>query len=368
MNSWKTIKIYYYFLPSNVSGYMKLGVNMGSRIKDVAKEAGVSTATVSRVINNSPSTTEETRKKILAAMEKLSYVPNSLAQGLASKKVFNVTLIIDIEDAKSFSNPFFYEVMHGIETVMHEQGLSLIIASSHKADNRINSIKKLVHGKRMQGLIIPSSLADTKTLEKLNELDCPFVIVGEPTQSKGLYSWVDINNTQGGEQAVEHLAGMEYKKIAIICGSTKELFNYNRLLGYKNALQRNEIAIAEEYIKECDSTKKDAYIKTLELLALKDAPDAIICGDNIISFGSMKAIKEKGLDIPDDIGLVSFDDYPLAELVEPSLTSIDIDVFELGAIAANALIKMMNNPDARQQQSLLSTGINIRESSQRKNN
>ena len=341
---------------------------MGASIKDVAKEAGVSTATVSRVINNSSLIAEETRLKTLAAMKKLNYVPNSLARGLSSQKAFNVTLIIDIEDAKSFSNPFFYEVMHGIETVMHKQGLSLIIASSYKSDNRINSIKELVYGKRMQGLIIPSSLADAKTLEKLSQLDCPFVIVGEPTEDKGLYSWVDINNVQGGEKAVEHLISMGYEKIAIICGSTKELFNYNRLQGYKNALARNDLKVEANYIKECDGTKDDAYIKTLELLSLEDIPDAIICGDNIISFGSMKAIKEKGLNIPNNIGLVSFDDYPLADLVEPSLTSIDIDVFELGVIAANTLIKMMNNPDARQQQSLLSTGINVRESTRKNNN
>ncbi len=339
---------------------------MAASIKDVAKEAGVSTATVSRAINNSPSITEETRAKILAAMKKLNYVPNSLARGLSSQKAFNVTLIIDIEDAKSFNNPFFYEVMHGIEEVMHQNGLSLIIASSYKSENRINSIKELVYGKRMQGLIIPSSLADSKTLEKLSEINCPFVIIGEPEENKGLYSWVDINNEQGGEQAVEHLISMGYEKIAIICGSETELFNHNRLLGYKSALQKNNITVRDNFIKECDGTKQDAYKKVLELLALDDIPDSIICGDNIISFGAMKAINERGLTIPDDIGLVSFDDYPLAELVEPSLTSIEIDVFELGTIAANTLIKILNNPKAMKQQSLLSTGINVRESSQRK--
>ena len=340
---------------------------MSVSIKDVAKEAGVSTATVSRVINNSPATTEETRAKILAAMKKLNYVPNSLAQGLSGKKAFNVTLIIDIEDAKSFSNPFFYEVMHGIETVMHEHGLSLIIASSYKSDNRISSIKELLYSKRMQGLIITSSLADSKTLDKLSRLDCPFVIVGEPEQNKSLYSWVDINNEQGGELAVEHLLSKGYKKIAVICGSADELFNRNRILGYKNALRKNGILISNEYIKECDGTKKDAYNKTRELLSLEDGPDAVICGDNIISFGAVKAMNEKGMNIPETIGLVSFDDYPLAELMEPSITSINIDVFELGVIAANTLIKIMNNPEAKQQQSLLSTGINVRESTNKTN-
>lgn len=335
---------------------------MAVTISEVAKAAGVSTATVSRVINNSTSITPATREKTLAIMKELNYVPNSLAQGLSNQKALNVTLLINIDDAKSFSNPFFYEVMHGIETVVYEKGLSLTITSSKKNKPTIDTLEQMVSEKRMQGLIIPASLAEAKIIKKFKKMHFPFVVIGQPEAHTDLVNWVDINNQQGGEQAVEHLLNKGYRKIAFIGGNNTELFNKNRLSGYRDALKRNKVTVTANHIKECDNTKNDACEKMKALLSLKDKPDAVICGDNIISFGAMKAIKAEGLSIPNDIGIVSFDNYPLAELVEPSLTAVDIDVFELGVVAANTLLKMIDKPNMSQQQSLISTSINERES------
>ncbi len=335
---------------------------MAVTISDVAKAAGVSTATVSRVINNSSSITLATREKTLAIMKELNYVPNSLARGLSNQKSLNVTLLINIADAKSFSNPFFYEVMHGIETVVYERGLSLTITSSKKTISTLDTLEQMVNGKKMQGLIIPSSLANKKIVSKFRKMNFPFVIIGELAGYSEPLNWVDINNKQGGEQAVEHLIKKGYRDIAFIGGRHEELFNRNRLSGYMEALKRNSLTINQDYIKECDNTKTGAYEKMSELLSLNDRPDAVICGDNIISFGAIKAINGVGLNIPKDLGVVTFDNYPLAELIEPSLTAVDIDVFELGVVAANTLLKMIDNPDVRQQQSLISTRIDERES------
>lgn len=333
-------------------------------IKDVARAAGVSVSTVSRIINNSPLISDETRERALKVMKELNYVPNSMAQGLSNQQAFTVALLVNIEDTKSFSNPFFYEMMHGIETVVYKRGLCLIIANSQSL-NKGDMLNWLISGKRTQGVILPSSLMDLQLVKELKKIKFPFVTVGEPVGIREPIDWVDINNFQGGQQAVEHLLAQGYKNIAFIGGSQNEVFNKNRLSGYKSALISKGLECKQEYIQEGNSSKNDGFETMRRLLGLPQPPDAVICSDNVLCMGAMKAVKNANLLIPDDVGVLSFDNFPIAELLEPSLTTVDIDVFELGVQAANILFKLIDNPEARQQQSLISTCIEERESTLR---
>lgn len=337
---------------------------MGVSIKDVARTAGVSTATVSRVINHSEKIADETRQKILKVMKDLNYVPNTMARDLSNQKASNITLLIDGADAKSFSNPFFYEVMHGIESVVYQEGLTLMIASSQPNQKKKELLKWLIQGKRLQGLIIPSSLFDEKTMNHLEDLKCPFVVLGETRNIEKPHNWVDIHNSQGAKLAVAHLVEKGYRKIAYLGGHEKEMFNFYRQSGFKEALQKYDMTVRPEMILQVASDKQQAYEQAKKLLE-HEQPDAFVCGDNIISLGAMNAIKEKGYDIPAQVGLVSFDDYPLAELLEPSLTSVVIDVFELGVQAAKLLLQSMEDEQMRPKQSLISTSIHPRESTGR---
>lgn len=335
-------------------------------IKVVAKAAGVSVATVSRIINNSSLISGETRERVLKVMKELNYVPNSMAQGLSNQQAFTVTLLVNIEDTKSFSNPFFYEMMHGIETVVYKRGLCLIIANSQTSSNKDDMLKSLINGKRTQGVILPSSLMNPQLVNVLKKMKFPFVTIGEPAGIKEPIDWIDINNSQGARQAVEHLLAQGYKRIAFISGSQNEVFNRNRLSGYKSALAQNGLEFNQDFIQEGNSSKNDGFESMQRLLQLPRRPDAVICSDNVLSMGAMKAIKDVNLLIPKDIGVLSFDNFPIAELLEPPLTTVDIDVFELGVQAANILFKLIDNPSARQQQSLISTCIQARESTMRK--
>ena len=334
-------------------------------IKDVAKAAGVSTSTVSRIINNSPLISAETRDRTLKVMKELNYVPNSMARGLSSQKAFTVALLVDIREPKAYSNPFFYEVIHGIETIVYKKGLCLIIANLQTSGKKENMLEWLIHGKRTQGVILPSAIVDSQMVKDLKNIRFPFVVLGEPSDCREPIYWVDINNKQGGEQAVDHLIGQGYRRIAYIGGSPKEIFNRNRLSGYRDALKANGVEFRPRYIREGGSTKEDGRIMMHELLKLPEKPDAVICGDNILSLGAMKAISEEGLKIPQDAGVLSFDNFPIADLAEPTLTTVDIDVFEMGAQAANMLFRLIEDPLAREQQSLIATRIEARESTAR---
>ena len=334
-------------------------------INDVAKAAGVSKSTVSRIINDSPAISDETRQKVLKVMKELNYVPNSLARGLSNQQAFTVALLINIKDVKSFSNPFCYEVMHGIETVVYSRGLCMITANLENTLKQNEILNWLIYGKRTQGVILPSSIMNNQLVRELKKIRFPFVTIGEPEGIKEPIDWVDINNFQGGMQALEHMISQGYKRIAYIGGEQVKTFNKKRLSGYKAALENNGIEYKPEYVCEGAATKDEGYKLMKQLIKLPQPPDAVICGDNVLSIGAMKAINEAKLNIPKDIGILSFDNMPIADLVEPSLTTVDIDVFEMGVQAANILFKIIDNPEARQQQSMISTCIKMRESTRR---
>lgn len=335
-------------------------------IKDVAKASGVSVSTVSRIINNSPLISEETRNRVLKVMKEMNYVPNIMARGLSNQQTFTVALLVNIDDKKSFINPFFSEMMYGIETVVYNRGLCLIIANLNTSQNKDDMLNRLIYERRTQGVILPSSIMSPQLVKKLKKISFPFVTIGEPEGIKEPIDWVDINNFQGGQQAVDHLLAKGYKDIAFIGGSQDELFNKNRLSGYKAALAGSGIKCRQEYIREGGSTKNDGSEMMQKLLSLTRRPDAVICSDNVLCMGAMKAIKDSQLRIPEDIGVLSFDNFPIAEFLEPPVTTVDIDVFELGVQAANILFKLIDNPAARQQQSLISTCVITRESTMRK--
>jgi DNA-binding LacI/PurR family transcriptional regulator len=335
-------------------------------IKEIAKIAGVSTSTVSRVLNNNSLISLETREHVMKIIREQNYVPNSMARGLSSQKANTIALLLNIEDKKSFDNPFFHKIIYGIESIVYKNDLSLLISNIRSPGSGRTRINNLVHGKHIQGIILPSVVLNTVLIRKLKSLKFPFVTLGEPENTTSPFDWVDINNTQGGEQAVEHLVEEGYRRIAFLSGSTSAVFNRNRLEGYRKMLKQCRLSVDESLVAECDDNKYSAYAAMSRVLNITTPPDAVICGDNIISMGAMKAIAEKKLSIPRDIGIVSFDNYPIAELVEPTLTTVDIDVYEMGIEAAKMLMRLIETPSARHQSSLISTSIQIRESTKKK--
>lgn len=331
-------------------------------IKDIAKAAGVSTSTVSRVLNNNRRISPETREHVMKIMREHNYVPNAMARGLSTQKANTVALLVNIEDKASFDNLFFHKVMYGIENVLYKNDMSLVISNLQTTHGSKSRLIKMIQGKQVQGIVLPSFILTPEIIKIFKDYKFPFVAFGEPENATTPFDWVDVNNQQGSKQAVEHLIDAGYKRIAFLSGCTNAVYNQNRLLGYRAMLSHSRLPIEETLIAECDGSKADAFIAMSRLLDLPSPPDAVICGDNIISMGAMKAITEKGLKIPKDFGVISFDNLPMAELVEPNLTTVDIDVFAMGAEAAKLLLRLMENPNANTQVSLISTSIQIRES------
>lgn len=330
-------------------------------INDVAEAAGVSKSTVSRVINNNPSISNATKEKVMKVIKELNYSPNSMAQALSNNNSYTITLIVDIENEKSFYNSFFYEVMHGIEKVVYQQEHCLVISNLNTTIKGEDVIDWLIKSKRTEGLILPSSIIDSKLVSKLKKHHIPFVLIGEPVHLKETVSWVDINNRKAGEQATNYLIDHHRQKIGFIGYDPSQIFNQRRFEGYKHALESNEIVYDALLVKEGSNSRDDGYRMMKELLSGNDVPDAVICADNLMSIGAIRAIQEFGLSIPQDISLLSFDSTQIAEIMYPNISTINVDVYELGVRSAKLLFESIENPDIREQEVLISTNVEERE-------
>lgn len=333
---------------------------MAATIHDVAKLAEVNPSTVSRVLNGKASISKETKEKIFRAMEQLDYHPNSVARSLAVGLSYAIGVVVDAQNADAFSNEYFSRSLFAIEQVAQQKGYTVIIANRVKHGGGPASVENLILQRKVDGLILPPSIARPSLLKKIGSF--PYVILGSPDTDGRDANWVDVNNEQGAVQAVEHLYAQGYKRIAFLCGSEKAGFVKRRLKGYRAALAADSPQIeipTNGTVELAQSAVRKA------LLQSDDPPDAFLCNDNLTAFGALKAIQAAGLSVPGRIGLVTFDNEPLAAYTQPPLTAINVDTAMLGEESARMLFQRIERRTGVRQ-TMLSTSLIERESSRRK--
>lgn len=330
---------------------------MAATIHDVAKLAGVNSSTVSRVLNGKATVMEETREKIYAAMRELDYHPNSLARSLANGQSGAIGVVVDAEDAEAFSNVFFNRSLFAVEKVAQERGYHVILANGAKRAGGMGSIEKLMLERKVDGLILPPSTVKPSLLQKIQSFPC--VVLGQPEAAHNGLSWVDVNNAQGAEMAVSHLRSRGYRRIAYLGGEGRTGFSKRRVKGYEKTLENQDALVYPT-----DGTVEDAQRAAAQALGRAIRPDAFLCNDNMSAFGLLKAARAEGLSIPAQIGVVTFDNYPLAEFTDPPLTPVDVDTALLGEQAARLLFQHIDH-HTPSQQVLLGTTLIERASSQR---
>lgn len=335
---------------------------MNATIKDIAKAAGVSPSTVSRVVNDSPLISEETKVKIRKLMKEMNYIQNISARQLATQSSFNIGFLINSNSKECFMDPFFYEMVGGIQSVVSAKGYELSICNINYIESNDNFINRFINSRKVDGLIIHVSIINKKIVDKLNALNFPYVVIGQPIESLNV-SWVDIDNKKAGEIAVNHLLLQQYKKIAFIGGTQDESVSFNRKKGYLSALRHNNIAENDCYIRESMGTQEDGYNIMKDLLKLDNPPNAVIGINNFTTYGALIAIKENNLNIPSDIALVTFDDHPIAPYTTPTLTSLNINIKELGVFAGDMLMDLMSKKITGKKATIISPELSIRDSS-----
>jgi len=338
-------------------------------IKDIARELGISPSTVSRALKDHPDISSETKKAVNALAEKLNYQPNIVALSLRQKKTNTIGVVIP-----ELVHFFFSTVISGIEDVAYQAGYSVILAQSNESYEREKTDIKALFNSRVDGMLISLS-RETKNFDHIESIISKGVPVvfydrmyNNPSTSK-----VIVDDYTGAKEAVDHLIDQGYKRIANLESASGLLISEDRKRGYLDSLREHSLEIKDSWSEECPSgSQEDGRKATLKLLSLPNPPDAIFAHSDPIAMGAMKAIKEKGLQIPYDVGLIGFSNSSYVDLIDPPLTTVEQPGFEMGQEAARLLIRQIemgdkDQADPQPETKILKTKLVIRESSMKKN-
>ncbi|MBM7702615.1 LacI family DNA-binding transcriptional regulator [Metabacillus iocasae] len=317
---------------------------MGVTIKDVASLANVAPSTVSRVIANSSRISEKTKKRVRSAMEELGYHPNIIARSLANKSTQAIGLVMPSSADKVFQNPFFPEVLRGISTGAHEKKQALYMSTGETEEEIFQEVVQMVQGRRVDGLILLYSKVDDQVLTYLQERDIPFVVVGKPYKDNDCITYVDNDNFGAGREATEYLINLGHENIAFIGGSLQLVVTIDRLTGYDKAIQNAGLTYRDEYVVHEEFLQRGGKEAVYELMSLKDRPTALVVADDLMALGVLNTLDEMNISVPEDISVISFNNVLISELARPALTSVNINIFELGYQAIRSLIDQIESP------------------------
>lgn len=321
---------------------------MALTINDVAKEAGVSIATVSKVINGKPSISEQTRLHVLEVIKRLNYHPNAQASNFARERSDNIIFLAVTEPLTAFHNPHMFEIMCGAQNIVHEKNFNFSFLGVQDKDTACQKASNIIGRRAADGILVHGSSTSRSLVELLVKTGFPHVIIGRPPFSNTA-CWIDINNHVSGHLATEYLTKCGYTHIAFIGGPQSDEISRHRLQGFVSSMRIFGLNVPESSIKYGTYSKQSGFEMMEELLRGSFLPDAVICEDNKIAMGAASAIRKRGMNIPDDIGLITFDDYPLSQLIDPPLTVVDINVNKMEQQAAGFLIKKIRNPSLNMQ-------------------
>src|SRR5690554_889299 len=316
---------------------------MAVTIKDVAKKANVAPSTVSRVIADSPRISDATKKRVRKAMKELGYHPNVNARNLAIRSSQAIGVIMPSSAETSLQNPFFPEVLRGIGSMALETEYSLYVSTGGDETQSFEEVKRMVFGNRVDGIILLYSRRDDPIMNFLIKEEFPFVVVGKPYKKESQITYVDNDNILASKKITEHLISLGHKRIAYLGGTTDLVVTMDRLDGYKQALEAANIPINDKFIIHDEFLRSSGRKAVEKLFALNEPPTAIVVADDLMSLGVMNMLEELGIECPEDVSITSFNNLYLSELTRPSLTTVDIQIYNLGIQSAKALIERLKS-------------------------
>lgn len=325
-------------------------------IRDVARAAGVSVATVSRVFNNSGPVHEETRSRVREIAHEMRYSPNSAARSLITAK--SNTLGVLLPD---LYGEFFSEVIRGIDQTAQEHGYHVLVSSSHETQARIEGAMRAMRG-RVDGLIVMSPDIDAPTLAANLPDSLPVVLLNCAVEGTS-YDAISVDNFGGAYAMVRHLLSTGRDRVAIITGSSRNYDARERLRGYRAALRDAGAEQQEGWEIAGDFTEAGGYRAGHAIAALAPRPSAVFAANDVMAIGALSAFHELGLRVPDDIAVAGFDDIPMARYMNPPLTSVHVEISELGARAMGVLLAAVQEKNQHERRQVtLPTTLVVRQS------
>lgn len=325
-------------------------------IRDVARAAGVSVATVSRAVNDSPLVTEQTRQQVAAIAEQMGYVPHGAARSLATRRTHTIGVLLP-----DLYGEFFSEVIRGIDLTVRAAGYHCLVSSARHDAMQLEAALRSMLG-RVDGVILMSPEFTGEVSRRALRGGFPVVLLNCPSPDPAFDS-MTIANYEGAYAMVRHLAGLGHRRIAIIQGAAGNFDAAERLRGYRAAV-KDTGAVADPALEaEGDFTEESGALAVTALLRLDQPPTAIFAANDCMAIGALSALRDAGVTVPGDIALGGFDDIPMARYVTPALTSVHVDISALGERTAARLLAKLEGPaDARRIRDTLPATLVVRRS------
>ena len=321
---------------------------MASTIKDVARLAGVSISTVSRVANNASNVSPPIRKKVLRAIKALNYTPNIVARSLEARSLKNIAVVMGRTMDQAFSNPDFFVILQGITSTLVKQEYSTLLLTDLKQSMELEHCIKLIRSGAVQGVIVVGSFVHDPLLSRLLEEDCPFVLIGYPPDNPDIYTTpfntVSTNDKQSAYQAVRFLLERGHRRIGLVHAPLSYAANRKRYDGYIEAITEAGLRIDHTLIASTSYEVSETVSTVTALLTVAHPPTAVFCTEDYKATGVLRAALGLGMRVPEDLSVMGHNNYQISELTTPPLTTVTVPMFELGRSAGEILMRKITDP------------------------
>ena len=312
-------------------------------IKDVAKHAGVSVSTVSKVLNGWKTISKETKEKVNRSIKELNYTPNSMAVSFARGNTKNIIYLTSLGKGEAYTNPHMFDIMCGVFSTLAKQGFAMSMMDISDGFHPKETVSDIIARKSADGIVIHGSAINQHIANLIIDNNFPHIVIGHPEFDNRL-CWIDTNHLLAGQYAADYLAGHNVSPAAFIAGKKNEFISHERERGFRTVMLKHHKKITPEYVIYTSSTWQEGYEATRKLLEMKVPPKAIVCENNTLAVGASRAIRELGLRVPADLFFLTFDIYPYTTIIDPRPTIVDINVYDMGMQAADMIIRKIDNP------------------------
>ncbi|MFC5470468.1 LacI family DNA-binding transcriptional regulator [Cohnella suwonensis] len=329
---------------------------MATNIRDVAKAAGVSVATVSKVLNGYTTVNANTKEKVLALVKEMQFRPNQAARALVGRRSMTIGIFL----TTGLAHPFFTKILGGMEQALKDKGYDLIYLAQ-LSRNKEYSFVRHCQSRNVEGVVVFGFQHDDMDFGELMESGIPTLFIDLDMQ-QGRAGFISSDNEEAIGKAVAYVAGLNHRKIAFLSGMRHSYTGRLRLDGYRAGLKKAGIPYRDDYVVDGDFTKEEGYRLMKELLANPDRPTAVVCGSDLEAIGAIEAIREAGLSVPEDISVVGFDDIEIAAHVSPPLTTVRQDMATIGRRAIELVDGLINDGTMPPPAEIVPTTLVVRES------
>ncbi|RKP44503.1 LacI family transcriptional regulator [Cohnella endophytica] len=327
---------------------------MATNIRDVAKAAGVSVATVSKVLNGYTTVNAKTRERVLEFVKELQFQPNSAARSLVGRRSMTIGIFL----TTGLAHPFFAQILTGMEQALKATGYDLIYLAQ-LSWNKDYSFVRHCQSRNVEGVVVFGFQHEDMDFEELIESGIPTLFIDLDVK-EGRAGYISSDNQEGIKRAVAYIVGLNHRRIAFLSGTKNSYVGGLRLEGYREGLKLADIPYSESYVAYGDFTKEAGYERMKELLALPERPTAVICCSDMSAVGAMDAIRHAGLSVPGDISVIGFDDIELASHVNPPLTTVRQDTFTIGKRTIELVDELINDEGLPPPEAIVPTELVIR--------